>query len=49
MAKGYGIICKYPTQDTDLDIAAKAVYSLLCALAGDDHSVFPLEIRSSAG
>ena len=28
-------------QDTDLDIAAKAVYSLLCALAGDDHSVFP--------
>ena len=41
MAKGYGIICKYPMQDTDLDIAAKAVYSLLCALAGDDHSVFP--------
>ena len=37
MAKGYGIICKYPMQDTDLDIAAKAVYSL----AGDDHSVFP--------
>lgn len=34
MAKGYGIICKYPMQDTDLDIAAKAVYSLLCALAG---------------
>lgn len=41
MAKGYGIICKFPMQDTDLDIAAKAVYSLLCALAGDDHSVFP--------
>lgn len=41
MSKGYGIICKYPMQDTDLDIAAKAVYSLLCALAGDDHSVFP--------
>ena len=41
MAKGYGSICKYPMQDTDLDIAAKAVYSLLCALAGDDHSVFP--------
>lgn len=41
MAKGYGIICKYPMQDIDLDISAKAIYALLCALAGNDHSVFP--------
>ncbi len=41
MAKGFGVICKYPMQDTDLDISAKAVYALLCALAGNDHCVFP--------
>lgn len=41
MVKGFGLICKYPMRDVDLDISAKAVYALFCALAGNDHTAFP--------
>ncbi|WP_289026677.1 helix-turn-helix domain-containing protein [uncultured Flavonifractor sp.] len=41
MAKGFGIICKFPMLDPDLNLAAKAIYALLCAYAGSGDTAFP--------
>lgn len=41
MAKGYGIICKFPMTDPELGLSAKAVYAMICAMAGSDGSAFP--------
>lgn len=41
MAKGYGIICKFPMTDPDLSLSAKAVYAMVCSTAGSDRSTFP--------
>ena len=39
MAKGFGIICKFPMRDRDLNLAAKGIYALLCCYARDDSSI----------
>ena len=41
MAKGYGIICKFPMTDPELSLSAKAVYAMICSMAGNDRSTFP--------
>ena len=41
MAKGFGLICKFPMLDTDLSVAAKSIYALLCAYAGNGDTAFP--------
>lgn len=41
MAKGYGIICKFPMTDPELSLSAKAVYAMICSMAGNDKSTFP--------
>lgn len=41
MAKGYGIICKFPMTDPELSLSAKAVYAMICSMAGSDRSTFP--------
>lgn len=41
MAKGFGIICKFPMRDRDLNLAAKGIYALLCCYARDDSSAYP--------
>ena len=41
MAKGYGIICKFPMRDRDLNLAAKGIYALLCCYARDESSAYP--------
>lgn len=41
MAKGFGIICRFPMIDPDLNIAAKAIYSLICSYAGNGDTAFP--------
>ena len=41
MAKGFGIICKFPMIDPDLNLAAKAIYALLCSYAGNGDTAFP--------
>lgn len=41
MAKGFGIICKFPMLDPDLNLAAKAIYALLCSYAGNGDTAFP--------
>ena len=41
MARGYGIICKFPMTDPELSLSAKAVYAMICAVAGSDGSAFP--------
>jgi len=40
MYRGYGIIYKFPMLDPELNINAKAIYALICALA-DGDTAFP--------
>ncbi|WP_097006512.1 helix-turn-helix domain-containing protein [Lacrimispora amygdalina] len=40
-ASGYGFAPKFLTQDTELSIAAKAVYLYFCSLTGGNYSVYP--------
>lgn len=41
MAKGYGIICKFPMTDPDLKVQAKGIYAYLCACCGNGATAFP--------
>ena len=41
MAKGYGIICKFPMTDPDLKVTAKTIYAYLCAYIGNGTTAFP--------
>ena len=41
MAKGYGIICKFPMTDPELGIYAKAIYALLCSYSGNGTAACP--------
>lgn len=41
MAKGYGIICKFPMTDPDLKVQAKGIYAYLCACCGNGTTAFP--------
>ena len=41
MAKGYGIICKFPMTDPDLKVQAKGIYAYLCACCGNGMTAFP--------
>jgi len=41
MAKGYGIICKFPMTDVDLGVKAKGIYAYLCSYAGNGMTAFP--------
>lgn len=41
MAKGFGIICKFPMVDHELSLPAKAIYALICSYAGNGTSTFP--------
>lgn len=41
MAKGYGIICKFPMTDPDLKVQAKGIYAYLCACCGNGSTAFP--------
>lgn len=41
MAKGFGIICKFPMTDPDLKVQAKGVYAYLCACCGNGTTAFP--------
>jgi len=40
-ASGYGFAPKFLAQDTELSIAAKAVYLYFCSLTGGNYSVYP--------
>ena len=44
-ASGYGFAPKFAMQDTELTIAAKAVYLYFCSLTGGTYSVYPTRQR----
>jgi hypothetical protein len=44
-ASGYGFAPKFLMQDTELTIAAKAVYLYFCSLTGGSYSVYPTRQR----
>ena len=41
MAKGYGVVAKFPMRDTALKIKDKAIYAYLCALSGSGTRAWP--------
>lgn len=41
MAKGYGVVAKFPMRDTALKIKDKAIYAYLCALSGGGIKAWP--------
>lgn len=41
MAKGYGVVAKFPMRDTALKIKDKAIYAYLCALSGSGVKAWP--------
>lgn len=41
MAKGYGIICKFPMTDPELGVYAKAIYALICSYSGNGTTACP--------
>ena len=41
LAKGYGLIPKYPMIDVDLSLTSKSIYAYLCSLSGNGESTYP--------
>lgn len=41
MAKGYGVVAKFPMRDTALKIKDKAIYAYLCAISGGGIKAWP--------